>query len=564
MIFAVDFGTTNTHVEWAERDQVSVPLTFEHGASQELVASLLKPGGLDIAEQLQRIEFLPSDIDDVYGFPLRSALASNTGSDGGKRLFLDVNIPFLYERKFFDGYEVTTGLKWKGDSQLATEFLRELMLLIKAKALLENADLQNVRVVYFYPVSMGGDDRRKLTDTWDDLFRAYIGGPSDHLQVYPESVAPAYYYSSADATGASYVSIDIGGGTSDIVVYQPSTDRMSTVPVAISSFRFAGNAIFGDAFGERDADANPLLQHYTRYFTQLIENDRSTGIAYLSSIMQGIMRGKRSEDINAFMFSIENVEELRDLREIDRNLYSYNHLLRNDSQRKLVFMYFYSAIIYYIARAMKARQMEKPKQMYFSGTGSKILNIVGSVNQVTELTQIILERVFGETYTERFEIKIETECPKQITCRGGIKLENQRLNHLASTDQFTPRRVGEMKYCYSMLDIDQLTFGDMKDAATRDKLVEQVRAFNDFFIGLCDKVIKDEFGIENGVFNLFTRILGDDVPNYLIAGINAFLQGRYEPTEVIEDVPFFYPIIGIIRYNLLKNLTNEVISRQLN
>ena len=43
------------------------------------------------------------------------------------------------------------------------------------------------------------------------------------------------------------------------------------------------------------------------------------------------MAQKRSEDINAFLFSIENVEELRTLREIDRNLYSYNALLRNDA-----------------------------------------------------------------------------------------------------------------------------------------------------------------------------------------------------------------------------------------
>ncbi len=561
LIFAVDFGTSNTHVEWAERGQTSEPLRFAHGSRQVLVASLLRAGGLDIAEQLQRIEFLPRDIDDIYGFPLRSALASNTGSDGGRRLFHDVNIPFLYERKFFDGYEVTTGLKWLGDTTLAKEFLRELTLLIKAKVLLENADLQRVYVVYFYPVSMGGYDRRQLNDTWQELFRTYIGGDADHLQAYPESVAPAFYYKGADVTGSSYVSIDIGGGTSDTVIYQPTPDGMRSEPVAISSFRFAGNAIFGDAFGERDADTNLLLQHYTRYFAQLIENDRSAGITYLTSIMNDIMRGKRSEDINAFLFSIENVEELRHLREIDRNLYSYNQLLRNDGQRKLVFMYFYSAIIYYIARAMQARHMVMPKQVYFSGTGSKILNIVGSLSQVTELTQTIIERVFGQRDTERFEIKIETECPKQITCRGGIRLENQRIDHQADTTSFDSRRVNEMKYCYSMLDgVQQLTFADVNDPERRSQLVDQVKAFNQFFIGLCDKVVKDEFGIDGGVFTLFCRVLDDDVPNYLIAGINAFLQGRYEPGDVVEDVPFFYPIVGIIRYNLLKNLTNEVIS----
>ena len=61
--------------------------------------------------------------------------------------------------------------------------------------------------------------------------------------------------------------------------------------------------------------------------------------------------------------------------------------------------------------------------------------------------------------------------------------------------------------------------------------------------------------------NLFKQVLNNNVDNYLVAGINAFLQGRYDDDVPIEDVPFFYPIIGIIRYNLLSNLCNEVISK---
>ena len=561
LVFAVDFGTTNTHVEWADRGQASQPLTFDWSSDQVLIASLLKQGGLDIAEQLQRIEFLPRVIDSVYGFPLRSSLARNQGSDGGNKLFHDLNIPFLYERKFFDGYDVTTNLKWMGDTTLAREFLRELMLLIKAKALLENAELSRTQVIYFYPVSMGGSDRRKLQDAWEDLYRTYMGDDLTHLQAYPESIAPAFYYKGAAVSGSSYVSIDIGGGTSDIVVYQPTTDRLGSVPTAISSFRFAGNALFGDAFGERDADTNPLLQHYSQYFTRLIENDRTSGISYLTSILQGIMRQKRSEDINAFLFSIENVEELRNLRDIDRNLYSYNTLLRNDEQRKLVFLYFYTALIYYIARTMRARDFEKPKQVYFSGTGSKILNIVGSHSQVEELTQRIIERVFDEQYTENFEVKVETECPKQITCRGGIKLENQRLDGQINSSIYSPRNVIGLKYCYSMLGNEQLTFAQVNDLDTRSQLVEQVRQFNDFFVSLLDKPTKDDYGIDNTVLRIFTDVVGNDLDNYLAAGITSYLGGRYEGDDVVEDVPFFYPIIGTIRYNLLKNLCNEVIQR---
>ena len=537
----------------------SQPLTFSDNREQTLIASLLKKDSLLIADQLQRIEFLPREIDDIYGFPLRTALANNRGAAGGTNLFSDINIPFLYERQYFDGYEVATNLKWMGDNTLSKEFLREIVLLIKAKALLENADLDKVRLVYFYPVSMGGADRSRLETAWEELFNTYIGGNIDsNLHVYPESIAPAFYYKGADVAGSSYVSVDIGGGTSDTVIYQTSADQQKTVPVAISSFRFAGNAIFGDAFSPHDADNNPLLQHYTEYFRKLVEHNPD--VTYLNSIMNTIMAGKRSEDINAFLFSIENVEQLRGLPPMDRNLYSYNALLRGDDQRKLVFVYFYSALIYYIASSMKHRNFVKPKQIYFSGTGSKILNILGSRELVTEITQSILERVFGEKYTEPFSIKVERDCPKQITCRGGVRLENQRLDSHTlpemSTliDMMRPRNVNAMKYCYSMIDEEQLTIDKVNDLGVREKIVNEVKQFNQFFIELCDAVMRDELGVDNKVFNTFKTVVDENVANYLIAGINSYLQGRYEPGAVVEDVPFFYPIIGVIRYNLLKNL----------
>jgi len=567
LVFAVDFGTTNSHVEWAQRGQVSEPLTFDYSSRQTLVASLLRHGGLDIADQLQRIEFLPREIDNIYGFPLRTSLMYNENAPGENALFRDVNIPFLYERQYFNGdrYDVITNLKWNADSETSLQFLREIILLIKAKVLLENASLEKTHIVYFFPVSMGASDRNKLNAAWNDLFNTYIGGESrDLLKCYPESIAPAFYYKGAEVAGSSYVSIDIGGGTSDVVIYQPTADGMQSVPVAISSFRFAGNAIFGDAFNDRDADSNPLVQHWSRYFHQLIDSDKGNKISYLNSILADIMKQKRSEDINAFLFSIENVEQLRDLRPIDRKNYSYNALLADDNQRKLVFMYFYAAIIYYIASAMKARNYQLPKQIYFSGTGSKILNILGNTDLVTYFTRRIIEGVYGSKCDPLFTIRLETKCPKEITCRGGIKLENERLDGQQGTALFSPQAVREMKYCYSMIGDDQLKYERLMQQDTRDALADKVKEFNKFFVDLCDRTIRDEFGIESNVLAIFTEVVNDSVSNFLTEGLNRFLKDRYEPAETIEDVPFFYPIVGIIRYNLLKNLTNEVISHRNN
>ncbi len=561
LMFAVDFGTTNTHVEWAERGHGSEPLTFDFSSAATLIAPLLKRESLLIADQLQRIEFLPSDIDNLYGFPLRTALAANVSNDGGTSLWENVNIPFLYERQYFDGYDVTTNLKWGADNTLSREFLREIAMLIRAKVLIENADISKTHIIYFFPVSMGGGDRRKLQDTWEELYRTYIGGngADEYLRAYPESIAPAFFYKGADVAGSSFVTIDIGGGTSDTVIYQPTADRLDSVPVAVSSFRFAGNAIFGDAFTERDADNNPLIRHYAEYFSRLIS--KNPDITYLNSILQSVLKQKRSEDVNAFLFSVENVEQLRNLHEVDRNLYSYDALLRNDDQRKLVFMYFYSAIIYYMAQSMLARGYEMPKQIYFSGTGSKILNILGSHNQVRELTQRIVEGVMGHAYTQTFEIKIERECPKQVTCRGGVRLENERLAQRANVDAFSPRNINRIKYCLPMTGDDSLTYGEVNNMDVRSRIADSVRRFNEFFIGLCDNETKDDFGIDKKVFRLFCSVVNDGIDNYLAAGIVSFLKGRYEEADVIEDVPFFYPVIGIIRYNLLNNLCNEVISK---
>jgi hypothetical protein len=177
------------------------------------------------------------------------------------------------------------------------------------------------------------------------------------------------------------------------------------------------------------------------------------------------------------------------------------------------------------------------------------------------LTQTIIERVYGRQYNELFEIKQEIQCPKQITCRGGIKLENKRLEGQADVARYNATSVKRMRYCCSMLGDDDLTMEQVESIEVRERLVEKVKEFNNFFVELCDATIKDEFGIENNVLRLFESVLSDNLANYLTAGINTFLKGRYNATDVVEDVPFFYPIIGVIRHNLLKNLRNDVISK---
>ena len=57
-------------------------------------------------------------------------------------------------------------------------------------------------------------------------------------------------------------------------------------------------------------------------------------------------------------------------------------------------------------------------------------------------------------------------------------------------------------------------------------------------------------------------VLGTPVwADKVAAPINTFLKGRYNAVDIVEDVPFFYPVIGVIRHNLLKNMRNDIISK---
>ena len=89
---------------------------------------------------------------------------------------------------------------------------------------------------------------------------------------------------------------------------------------------------------------------------------------------------------------------------------------------------------------MKNKGLEKPRNIMFSGTGSKILNIIADKAELDMLTQVFIEKIYDEKFGEDgFSIITRENDPKQITCRGalmqvkdeeGISLINDINKHL--------------------------------------------------------------------------------------------------------------------------------------
>lgn len=561
--FSVDFGTTNTHLECMKGGEMPEPLQLNSAATQRLLATLYN-GEQILYDVILKQEFLPKTIGEDYGFPQRTVISEAERLDAEHvdaiLALADANVPFIYEKESIGyGNRIVPNLKWSTEmatSKRVKAYLTELAQLMRTKVLLENGDITKTRLVWFYPLAMKVGNIRKMSEMWEKTFREVFGIAADenNLIQMPESVAPYYFYKSSSqfrGSASNVASIDIGGGSSDVVVFESNAQQ----PTILTSFRFAANVLFGDGFSEvPHGDSNPMLVKYVDYFKRLFDGDDEK-YGELNGILDDITAKRKSEDINAFLFSVQNNKVVG-----GNDVFSYNQRLNEDGQRKIIFIYFYVTLIYYVAQMMRQRGLEKPRSVMFSGTGSKVLDIVGTKRDLDLISQAVFERVYGEKYDQDgFTVVMERKEPKQITCRGALMqvrddsgcVSVERLNKLLD-DFSTP-----LKYNYSMIATQKLTYDDMASAEVRQQIVAAVREYNDFFCSLCDEMhVVDRFLVDNKSLIRFKELVNKDLDHHLLNGWN-FVNKNAEDkngSDPIEDTVFFYPIIGSIRDNLIENL----------
>ena len=561
--FAVDFGTTNSHLECMKSGNMPEPIHLNSVARERLIATLYN-GEQNLYDVFMKQEFLPKTIGESYGFPQRTVLSECERLDAENVDAIvalgDANIPFIYEKESSGyGNRIVANLKWSTEmatSKRVRAYLTELAQLMRTKVLLENGDITKTRLVWFYPLSMKVGNVRKLGEMWEKTFREVFGltvTDSNVIQM-PESVAPYYFYKSSSkfrGSASNVASIDIGGGSSDVVIFESNAQQ----PTVLTSFRFAANVLFGDGFSEvPHGDSNPMLIKYVDYFKRLFDADDER-YGELNGILDDITSKRKSEDINTFLFSVINNQAVA-----GNDVFSYNMRLNEDGTRKIVFIYFYVTLIYYVARVMKHRGLEKPRSVMFSGTGSKVLDIVGTNRDLDLITQAVFERVYNEKYgTDGFSVVMEKNEPKQITCRGALMevREPSGFNSVAELNKMLDDFDSTLKFNYSMIDKEKLTYDDMNSAEIRAKIVNEVKKFNDFFCNLCDQIhVVERFLVDNKSLTRFKELVNKDLDHHLINGWNFVNKNMDDKngSDPIEDTVFFYPIIGSIRDNLIENL----------
>jgi hypothetical protein len=558
--FALDFGTTNTHIEYKTTN--AGPKAFDITNDDIQIATLFDPNrtsedfggsGAIAIRQLIDYEFVPQTIgnNSIYKFPTRTVSAESKSANNSTQssfALADYNIPFNYEKTYDPVNEVKSNLKWAksdlGNSKRVSAYFEKLFLLMRNKVLRGGGNIRQTKLVWFYPSSMTKERREKLEELVNNLTKKYFNSQSDPVGV-SESLAPYYYYK---ATGkipggghTPVVSIDIGGGTTDVVVFR------SNMPILLTSFKFAANSLFGDGFYEFGASSNGLINKYLPHFEKLLfENHQHDLIEVLKSI-----KGRnKSDDIIAFLFSLENNHRIQ-----DKALFSFNNVLSDDSDFKIVFLYFYSAIIYYTAQLIKKELgvSTLPSNIVFSGTGSKILQIISpSQKTISQLTKLIFEKVCGVKYGEEgLVVKIEKDFPKELTCKGGLMMDTSDLKQ-------DVKQIKKTLTCLEEKGISALRFNMLNDQLSND-ITQYIKSFNQFFINL-DKSIdfSDSFGVSAKSFSIFTDEVDKHLRDYLFDGVSYLkkLDGisSDDKEKEIEESLFFYPLIGSIN-NLLSHLS---------
>ena len=132
----------------------------------------------------------------------------------------------------------TTNLKWllennndDTNKSRVKLFLQQLFWQIKTKAILNNGKLSDLKVVWSVPLSMGRGNRTTLQAVLRDAFTAVFNNSGAVLEnPIPESVAP-YFSLTKLGTGiqdiANAINIDIGGGTSDVMMFMESAGELN-------------------------------------------------------------------------------------------------------------------------------------------------------------------------------------------------------------------------------------------------------------------------------------------------------------------------------------------------
>ncbi|KJF44272.1 hypothetical protein [Draconibacterium sediminis] len=529
---AFDFGTTNTHIEFKYDAAAEKP--FE---TEGLYASFSREVSIAdhiLADKLLKMEIFPDKIhkESQCNYPLRTALLTNQNTNWGANpeTFQDSNVAFYYEKEGSqEHHEIVTDLKWRNlsnpiEGKKLQHFIDGMLEGVKYNLLSDGIYPAKAEITWLYPISMSINQKNQLSNIWTSAVNNQFGS-STKVFDFPESIAPYQYYAKNMGLMGLTASIDIGGGSSDISVFDHQN------PILISSVSFAGNAVVGDGYNS-NLEINGFYRQFKDRFNHSCDlNEGSEQKVILNQIING--KNPSSSNFSSFLFSVE------------KSIFNYGDELTH-SNLKFLYLIFYAAQAYSLAKTMKGIGSAKPSNIIFSGSGSKSLNILDSDRKSRTLTKGIFDYIFDAVYdSEDADIRIElTDQPKEVSCKGALNAS--AVNLIGKIGFWLGGNNSNDKVCYS----DSDSTPALNYTFTSDFKTDIINSVKDFFT-IFDAYVKKHnltnyYGIDNDVMNVFVGMREKHLEDYLDAGLKLKSELASSNDETLTEGAFFYPLVGLI------------------
>ncbi|MBE8712688.1 hypothetical protein [Sphingobacterium hungaricum] len=561
--FSIDFGTSNTHIEYAVNGGNTKPLSFAIGKNG--IAQSFDSDVLEGEERLVfEMEFLPDEIggDSEYTFPVRTVLFDYRNYEvTSYQPILDYNVGFTYEKKKLlptNRSAAVTNLKWINNAVNKAEheaqvcsFLEQLIIMCKTKVLVEGGDLSATKFVWTYPLTYGTRQISNVSDNLKKIIKDHFGENASVDDIC-ESIAPFYAISKEGkllGTSNHILSLDIGGGTIDSVVYQNKRVK------SISSMLFGANFLYANGY-ETSIEGNGFYQIGENFLNELPEDLSGT----IQGIKKSIKETNKIEDLISFYFSLEKHREFRGKTNV-----SFSKALADNENIRTVLLFYYASIIYYNIRAMKANGSEMPTKIIFSGNGSRFLSILDKAESkiiLTEYTNALINSIYNVVDGNKSKIQIITyPNPKELTSRGAISIiaENDELLDELSVTNIKKSFVTYLGDVNDTLisESNPLQYQDL-DSKYNVPVYDEYAKFIRLFIDQKGVSLRDLFDITVDMKKSFEDILLNKqrAIEYLETGI-ALRHKQVTMVEDISDPFFFYIVRGMLGDMLRKLMPNE-------
>ena len=204
---------------------------------------------------------------------------------------------------------------------------------------------------------------------------------------------------------------------------------------------------------------------------------------------------------------------------------------------KTTLLLFYASELYYLASILKAKGVGTPAYLTISGTGSKVLDLLGGSKELEGLAKIIFNDIIGDE--GKVELK-RVKNPKEITCKGGLNMKP--ADFIDDIDEY--------KFCYTASATIERKghihyLRDVDDTVSKE-VMQFYNCFIEYFFSLNAKFsFEKKFGIQTQKdFEKYKEILLEHAREDLAAVLDLRRTEHDDPDAELEDSLFFFPMAG--------------------